>query len=316
MTYNPLHEVYALGSDTDVNYILHATACRIASPHDARRSCSISTARLPTRRRTWRYALNRHARGARPAAAPGSTIAPDRLSGRARHCSNSGFGMVPEMPITTACARNSSSSTKAISVAIPACFPALPELLDALEDAALPWGIVTNKAERFTRLSLAQTWPGVARALHRRRRHHAALQAVSRPTCSHACRRSATQADACIYVGDDLRDVQAGRAAGMKTAAVKWGYLGGGKPETWNADWLIDQPRDLLEYLHSSPRPTRCNHPIDFIAVAHMWDNATVELVLAGRSQRKYGGDLVSTWVRSSTGHAKVQSPCKSAGNI
>ncbi len=52
-----------------------------------------------------------------------------------------------------------------------------------------------------------------------------------------------------VYVGDDRRDVEAGRAAGMKTVAVTYGYLNGGDPETWGADAVIDAPRELLEHL-------------------------------------------------------------------
>ena len=53
----------------------------------------------------------------------------------------------------------------------------------------------------------------------------------------------------CIYVGDDRRDVQAGRAAGMKTVVVMFGYLHGNDPETWAADALIDTPQELLQHL-------------------------------------------------------------------
>ncbi len=51
------------------------------------------------------------------------------------------------------------------------------------------------------------------------------------------------------HVGDDLRDVEAGRAAGMKVAAAKWGYLNGGTVESWNADWVLEKPRDLMRFL-------------------------------------------------------------------
>jgi phosphoglycolate phosphatase len=54
----------------------------------------------------------------------------------------------------------------------------------------------------------------------------------------------------CIYVGDDLRDVQAARAAGMRFAAAGWGYLGdGADPRTWNADAVISDPREILDLL-------------------------------------------------------------------
>ena len=51
-----------------------------------------------------------------------------------------------------------------------------------------------------------------------------------------------------MYVGDDLRDVVAGRAAGMRTVAASWGYLGAGEHITeWAADHVIDFPGDLLK---------------------------------------------------------------------
>ena len=51
-----------------------------------------------------------------------------------------------------------------------------------------------------------------------------------------------------LYVGDDLRDIQAGKSAGMKTIAVRWGYLGVDDPiETWGADWIIDAPTELID---------------------------------------------------------------------
>ena len=55
---------------------------------------------------------------------------------------------------------------------------------------------------------------------------------------------------ACIYVGDDLRDVQAARAAGMRVAVAGWGYLGEGEdPRNWNADAVISHPREILDLL-------------------------------------------------------------------
>jgi phosphoglycolate phosphatase len=50
-------------------------------------------------------------------------------------------------------------------------------------------------------------------------------------------------------VGDDLRDIEAGRAAGMVTVACGWGYCGSIDPATWGADYLLETPRDLLQLL-------------------------------------------------------------------
>ena len=55
--------------------------------------------------------------------------------------------------------------------------------------------------------------------------------------------------ETCVYVGDDRRDVEAGRAAGMKVAVAGWGYLNGNDSETWAADWILKDPLELLQIL-------------------------------------------------------------------
>ena len=127
-------------------------------------------------------------------------------------------------------------------------FPGIAELLDALEARGLHWGIVTNKAEHLARLLLDQ--------LHMASRAACIIGGDSTPRFKPfpdpllaACRVIHEDAGACIYVGDDRRDVEAGHAAGMKTAAVRWGYLNGGDPASWNADFVLEKPQDLLPYL-------------------------------------------------------------------
>jgi phosphoglycolate phosphatase-like HAD superfamily hydrolase len=62
-------------------------------------------------------------------------------------------------------------------------------------------------------------------------------------------RRLGIAPEQCWYVGDDQRDIEAGRAAGMVTVACSWGYCGAIEPSTWGADYLLDTPTDLLETL-------------------------------------------------------------------
>jgi N-acetyl-D-muramate 6-phosphate phosphatase len=128
-------------------------------------------------------------------------------------------------------------------------FDGMAELLDLLDRDRLPWGVVTNKAERFTfpllqglrlgeRAACVVGGDTAARAKpHPDPLLHAAA-ALQLPPC------------ACLYVGDDVRDVQAARAAGMPVIAAKYGYLGDGGPiESWQADAIIDHPREVLQYL-------------------------------------------------------------------
>lgn len=127
-------------------------------------------------------------------------------------------------------------------------FAGIPELLDRLEARALPWGVVTNKAERFTfpLLDLLKVRSRSACVIGgdttgRIKPHPDPLLAASRAI--------GLAPQSCIYLGDDRRDVEAGQAAGMKTAIAKWGYLNGQDPENWNADHMIEAPRDLLRIL-------------------------------------------------------------------
>ena len=128
-------------------------------------------------------------------------------------------------------------------------FAGVAKLLDTLEARGLSWGIVTNKATRFTKPVVA------ALKLDTR-----AKTIVSGDTTPHAkphpepllfAARALERPPArCVYVGDDLRDVQAGIAAGMPTLVARWGYMGTGEPhERWPATGGADQPLDVLDWL-------------------------------------------------------------------
>ncbi len=128
-------------------------------------------------------------------------------------------------------------------------FDGVAPLLAALERQGLAWGVVTNKLTRFTdplleSLGLAQRAGCV----------------ISGDTCARAkphpdplleaARRLGAPAMACMYIGDDERDVQAGRAAGMRPVVALYGYLGeNATPHAWEAHATIEQPLDLLQLL-------------------------------------------------------------------
>lgn len=128
-------------------------------------------------------------------------------------------------------------------------FEGVSELLSRLERAGFVWGIVTNKAERFA-LPLVKNLEVLANASvviggdttpyskpHPAPLHEAAARLNVAPSC-------------CLYVGDDERDIQAGRAAGMQTVAARYGYLGVSEdPLQWKADFSIALPLDLLKIL-------------------------------------------------------------------
>ncbi len=127
-------------------------------------------------------------------------------------------------------------------------FPGIPELLQELARRAIPWGVVTNKATRFTdrvieALKLAPACVVSGDTTPHLKPHPAPLL--------HAAGLLALPPAQCLYLGDDLRDIQGARAAGMRTVAVDWGYHhpASGGPGTWQADAVISQPLDLIRLL-------------------------------------------------------------------
>lgn len=128
-------------------------------------------------------------------------------------------------------------------------FAAVAQLLKALNAAAMPWGIVTNKA-----LHLAVPLAGGLGLLDEGR---VLVGGDSTPhTKPHpaplleAARRLAVAPESCTYVGDDERDMQAALAAGMSPVAAAWGYLGPQADLTaWGAHAVLNRPGELLQFL-------------------------------------------------------------------
>ena len=127
-------------------------------------------------------------------------------------------------------------------------FPGMAELLAGLKERRLSWGIVTNKSRRFTErlvplLGIRPDCVVCGDSTPHLKPHPASLLLA-------ATQLDLAPAD-CVYVGDDLRDVQAARAAGMRCVAVEYGYHGadGPGPKAWNADAVISHPVEILEHL-------------------------------------------------------------------
>ncbi len=127
-------------------------------------------------------------------------------------------------------------------------FPGMAELLAELERRAMPWGVVTNKAERFTFPLLEMLGMRSRAACIIGGDTTGKIKPDPAPLLA-ASERIGIAPGCCVYVGDDYRDMQAGRAAGMKVVAARFGYLNGSDPETWDADAVIDRPQDLLLHL-------------------------------------------------------------------
>lgn len=127
-------------------------------------------------------------------------------------------------------------------------FPGIPELLDTIEARGLLWGIVTNKAEGLARPLLAQLDVGHRAACVIGGDTTGKLKPDPAPLFA-ASDALALAPATCLYAGDDRRDIDAGRAAGMKTVAVAYGYLNGSKPHEWDADAVVSHPIEIEKLL-------------------------------------------------------------------
>jgi N-acetyl-D-muramate 6-phosphate phosphatase len=128
-------------------------------------------------------------------------------------------------------------------------FHGVVELLASLMSGGLSWGVVTNKAQRFTiPLTRSMTLFDSASAI------------ICGDTTAHskphpaplleAARRMGIAPEQCVYVGDDERDISAGRRAGMRTVAARYGYLGpGADVASWQADAEVSSPLQVLKLI-------------------------------------------------------------------
>ncbi|MGJ7529745.1 HAD-IA family hydrolase [Variovorax sp. GB1P17] len=131
-------------------------------------------------------------------------------------------------------------------------FDGVQVLIEALQERGLLWGVVTNKSARFTDpLTSAIPLFATARAIV-----SGDTTPFSKPhpePLHEAARRLGVASSACIYVGDDERDIIAGRAAGMRTVAAAYGYMGSqADAALWKADASISSPLELLKFLNSA----------------------------------------------------------------
>ena len=125
-------------------------------------------------------------------------------------------------------------------------FPGMEALLAEIETRGLRWGIVTNKSTNLTRKIVA--------ALGLDGRAACVVCGDTTPhlkphpaSLLHAAKELSLAPADCLYLGDDKRDIDAARAAGMRPVAVEWGY--GSGLASWQADAIIARPPDLIALL-------------------------------------------------------------------
>lgn len=159
------------------------------------------------------------------------------------------FGLTPEHAEFAALREEFLANYERCMTQSTYAFEGVPELIAHLVAHDLPWGVVTNKAARFTE-PLTRSMPLFV----------SARTVVSGDTTPHAkphpaplveaARRLAIEPASCLYVGDDERDIVAGLAAGMGTVAATYGYLGQKADSAqWGAHASINSPGELLQLL-------------------------------------------------------------------
>lgn len=170
-------------------------------------------------------------------------------SAGARGLLGAGMGLAPDDPGYAAARDAFLAHYSACLADTTRLFDGVATMLEDLEARGLAWGIVTNKAERYTGPVVVSL--GLA---------HRAGTIVCGDTTPHAKPHPAPLLHAasalrlapsrCAYVGDDRRDIDAGNAAGMPTLVASWGYLGNGDPPSaWPAHGWLASPGDLASWL-------------------------------------------------------------------
>lgn len=162
------------------------------------------------------------------------------------------FGITPEAPDFLALRDEFFQRYERRMTQLTRPFDGVPQLLTALAQRGVAWGVVTNKSARFA-LPVAASMPIFAAAgtivcgdtTPYTKPHPAPVR--------EAMRLMSALPNHCLYVGDDERDMLAGRAAGVNTVAARYGYLGAGADVAqWPADGIINSPGELLNLLDTA----------------------------------------------------------------
>lgn len=165
-----------------------------------------------------------------------------------------GFGLMPEDADFERMKEEYLDLYQQVFTKNPIFLPEIEQLLNALDAQGIQWGIVTNKPRRFS-VDLTKAVKFGESTLFARSSclvcgDDAPQPKPSPATLLMACEQTNTYPAQCIYVGDAERDVQAGRAAAMKTVVALFGYIAeSDRPAEWGADYLINSPMELLEVM-------------------------------------------------------------------
>lgn len=132
-------------------------------------------------------------------------------------------------------------------------FPGMSEALDEIEARGMRWGVVTNKASAYTS-PLLESLGLLSRCSAVVCPDHVDKTKPDPESLLLACEQAAVEAAGTVYVGDHLRDIEAGRRAGMYTIGACYGYIPAGEDtDTWQADLYIQHADQLADWLRALP---------------------------------------------------------------
>lgn len=173
----------------------------------------------------------------------------DVVSGGARAMVTATFGLTVEAPGFEAL-RLEFLERYQHACAVHTClYDGMEALLQDIEKAGLTWGVVTNKPVRFAEPIMRQL------NLSERSKvlicpDHVTRSKPDPEPLTLACKTLGLDPSRVLFVGDDLRDIESGRDAGTKTAAVRYGYIHpDDNPNHWGADVVVNDPWELREVL-------------------------------------------------------------------
>lgn len=173
----------------------------------------------------------------------------DEISGGARAMVSAAFAMSPEAAEFEALRLEFLARYQTDCAVHSKLFDGMAELLADIEKAKLIWGVVTNKPVRFAQPIMEQLGLSERSAVLICPDHVSNSKPDPEPLLL-ACKMLNLDPASVLFVGDDLRDIESGRDAGTKTAAVRYGYIHPhDNPDHWGADVVVNHPLELRRVL-------------------------------------------------------------------
>jgi 2-phosphoglycolate phosphatase len=173
----------------------------------------------------------------------------DEISGGAKAMVSAAFAMSPDAPEFEALRLEFLARYQTDCAVHSKLFDGMAELLADIEKANLIWGVVTNKPVRFAQPIMEQLGLSERSALLICPDHVTKSKPDPEPLLL-ACKMLDLDPASVLFVGDDLRDIESGRDAGTKTAAVRYGYIHPhDNPDHWGADVVVNHPLELRRVL-------------------------------------------------------------------